>query len=87
MKTTNVIIVTKNGIFENPIVCNCDTRAGMIYVDEAQKLGVELDEEEVQKMGFSDCAISRVMREVEEQLEGSGNELKWFEADILKQLK
>jgi hypothetical protein len=87
MKITNVIIVSKQGMLHTPIVCNCSTRAGLIYADEARKLGVELNEEDVQNMGFDDMVISKIMQEVDNTLENMGCEILWFECDVLKRLK
>lgn len=87
MKTTNVIVISENGILQTPIVCNCDVRAGLIYADEARKLGVDLDEEEVQEMSFNDESLSSVINQVNNSLEFSGHDIKWFESTILKQLK
>ncbi len=84
MKRTNVIIVGICGIIEAPIVCNCSTRAGLIYAKKAKKLGVKLSKADIKNMQYSTNVTNAVINQVEEELEGTGNEIKWFETKILK---
>jgi len=84
METTNVIIVTMNGILENPIVCNCPIKAELIYIAQARKLGVIFDEDEIENLRNGSSMLTRIVEQIEGDLENTGNEIKWFEVNILK---
>lgn len=81
----NAIIRIEEGIIQEVITCKCSAQAGLIYIDEAQKLGVVFnDEEDIEHFNCDDSALSRLIDEVDKALEFEGKELKWIETNHLK---
>lgn len=85
----NVIIEIYGGIIENVITCKCSAQAGLLYVEKAKEMGVELDDEEIDKMSYDDSALSSVIEQVENyfDMQQYDRELKWFESHHYKRLK
>lgn len=84
----NIIIITKNGIMESPILLHSEHESLLRYVSEARKLGVDVDsilecnEDEVaeDKLGtYSDN--SKIISDIENECLGMGYSIYWFDVE------
>ena len=81
MTNIETIVISKNGILDVHTF-RYENDALVFFVKTAENLGVLLEEDDINKATLDNMTMVRIIRQVDEHLEKSGNELRWFNTPL-----